>query len=219
MASSLKTKLSDAKKNKNDEFYTLISDIQNEMKHYREHFKNKVIFCNCDDPEESDFWKFFQLNFKFLELKKLIATHYEEEKSSYKLEMTSNGIIKTPLKQNGDFRSDECVEILKESDIVVTNPPFSLFREYVSQLIEYDKKFIIIGHQNAISYKEIFKLAEEVYDYLVAADPYAVSVYRLSAEDFCDISTYRDLALVASNEIRATVWSILKKGGFNVGIS
>ena len=95
--STLKEKLHNAKKNKNDEFYTLISDIENEMIHYREHFKNKVIFCNCDDPEESDFWKFFQLNFKFLELKKLIATHYEEEKSSYKLEMTSDGIVKTPL--------------------------------------------------------------------------------------------------------------------------
>ena len=158
MAPSLKTKLSDAKKNKNDEFYTLISDIENEMKHYREHFKNKVIFCNCDDPEESDFWKFFQLSFKFLELKKLIATHYEEDKSSYKLEMTSSGIIKTCLKQNGDFRSDECIEILKESDIVVTNPPFSLFREYMAQLIEYDKKFIIIGNVNSLTYKEIFPL-------------------------------------------------------------
>ena len=158
MASGTKKNLQKAKNGKNDEFYTLISDIENEMKHYREHFKNKVIFCNCDDPEESDFWKFFQLNFDFLGLKKLIATHYEEEKSSYKLEMTSDGTIKTPLKQNGDFRSDECIEILKKSDIVVTNPPFSLFREYVAQLIKYDKKFIIIGNVNSLTYKEIFPL-------------------------------------------------------------
>ena len=156
--SSLNSKLKSAKKNKNDEFYTCIYDIENEMKYYREHFKNKVIFCNCDDPEESDFWKFFQLNFEFLGLKKLMATHYEEEKTSYKLELTSEGMVKVPLKQNGDFRSDECIEILKEADIVITNPPFSLFRDFVTQLIEYDKKFLIIGHQNAISYKEVFKL-------------------------------------------------------------
>ena len=158
MAFGTKKNLQKAKNEKNDEFYTLIPDIENEMKHYREHFKNKTIFCNCDDPEESDFWKFFQLNFEFLGLKKLVVTHYEEEKSSYKLEMNSDGITKTLLKQNGDFRSDECIEILKESDIVVTNPPFSLFREYMAQLIEYDKKFIIIGNVNSLTYKEIFPL-------------------------------------------------------------
>ena len=164
-------KLSMARKAKNDEFYTQLSDIEKELRHYKEYFRDKVIFCNCDDPEESNFWKYFELNFTQLGLKKLIATHYETAKPSYKLELVRdiNGdgnidsldIIKTGLKQNGDFRSDECVEILKEADIVVTNPPFSLFREYIAQLMEYDKKFIIIGNLNAITYKETFPLLKE----------------------------------------------------------
>ena len=164
-------KLSMARKAKNDEFYTQLSDIEKELRHYKEYFRDKVIFCNCDDPETSNFWKYFELNFTQLGLKKLIATHYETAKPSYKLELVRdvNGdgnidsldIIKTGLKQNGDFRSDECVEILKEADIVVTNPPFSLFREYIAQLMEYDKKFIIIGNQNAVTYKEIFPLFKE----------------------------------------------------------
>lgn len=156
---------------KEDEFYTQIADIEREMRHYTEHFRGKVIFCNCDDPEESNFWKYFQLNFYQLGLKKLISTHYEESKPSYKLEIvageTDQGqvkipeVIKTPLRQNGDFRSPECIEILQEADIVITNPPFSLFREYVAQLIEYGKKFIIIGNQSAITYKEIFTLIRD----------------------------------------------------------
>lgn len=163
--------LKKAKTAKSDEFYTQLSDIEKELRNYREHFRDKVIFCNCDDPEESHFWKYFSENFEFLELKKLIATHYQTEKPSYKLEISSdiNGdkkitkldTIRTPLEQNGDFRSPECIEILEESDIVVTNPPFSLFREYVAQLEEYGKKFIIIGNQNPLSYKEIFKLVKE----------------------------------------------------------
>jgi hypothetical protein len=130
-----------------------------------------VIFCNCDDPEESHFWKYFSENFEFLGLKKLIATHYQAEKPSYKLEisrdMNNDGkinkldTIKTPLKQNGDFRSPECIEILHEADIVVTNPPFSLFREYVAQLFEYRKNFLIIGNQNAITYKDFFQLIKK----------------------------------------------------------
>lgn len=154
-----------AKKEKNDEFYTQLSDIENELKHYKEHFKDKIVFCNCDDPEWSNFWKYFELCFEHLGLKKLISTHYEENKPSYKLELEKiNGELiktKTPLLQNGDFRSPECIEILKECDIVVTNPPFSLFREYVSQLVEHDKKFLIIGNQNAITYKNIFPLIKE----------------------------------------------------------
>lgn len=153
--------LNNAKKEKNDEFYTQLSDIENEMKHYKEHFKGKVIFCNCDDPEESNFWKFFSLNFKYLGLKKLIATHYDRDKPSYKLEMTSVGVKKILLKQNGDFRSPECVSLLKECDIVITNPPFSLFREFVALLEEYDKKYLIIGNMNAITYKEVFKLIKD----------------------------------------------------------
>lgn len=154
-------------RNKKDEFYTQLTDIEKEMKHYKAYFRGKTIFCNCDDPEYSNFWKYFQLNFYELGLKKLISTHYEEEKPSYKMEIVSSdsgeqcGIpdyVKTPLKQNGDFRSPECIEILKEADIIITNPPFSLFREYIAQLMEYEKKFIIIGNQNAITYKEVFPL-------------------------------------------------------------
>lgn len=160
--------LNKANRNKKDEFYTQLTDIEKEMRYYTQHFKNKVIFCNCDDPEESNFWKFFELNFDRLGLRKLIATHYESDKPSYKLELIGDvdgdgrtdkhDIIKTRLAQNGDFRSPECIDILKEADIVITNPPFSLFRVYLSQLIEYDKKFIIIGNMNALHYKEVFPL-------------------------------------------------------------
>lgn len=160
-----------AKKAANDEFYTQLPDIENELKHYKDNFKGKVIFCNCDDPEESNFWKYFQLNFEFLGLKKLISTHFDDEKPSYKLELigdvdgdgkvTKGDIIKTPLKQNGDFRSPECIEILQEADIVVTNPPFSLFIPYIEQLIKYNKKFLIIGNKNAITYKEVFPLIKD----------------------------------------------------------
>ncbi|MCK4636053.1 MAG: modification methylase, partial [Candidatus Moranbacteria bacterium] len=141
-----------ANKAKKDEFYTQLSDIERELGHYKESLKGKIVFCNCDDPEESNFWHYFAENFEFLGLKKLVSTHFEKDKPSYKLEIQHDvnkdgkknklDTIKTPLKQNGDFRSDECVEILKEADVVVTNPPFSLFREYVAQLIEFDKKFV-----------------------------------------------------------------------------
>ena len=179
-----------------DEFYTQLPDIENELKNYKSHFKDKVVFCNCDDPYESNFFKYFANNFNYLGLKKLIATCYngshitgtelslfEEEKESdkiaYKVEISEvsdvNGdgrvdladveyLIKnkknvlTRLKGNGDFRSKECIELLKMADIVVTNPPFSLFREYIAQLIEYDKKFLVLGNMNAITYKEVFPL-------------------------------------------------------------
>lgn len=154
-----------ANRNKKDEFYTQFTDIEKEMKNYKEEFKDKVVFCNCDDPEMSNFWKYFSLNFEVLGLKKLIATHYKQGKSTYKLEMykQSDELVqtKTDLVFDGDFRSPECIKILQEADIVATNPPFSLFREYVAQLIKYDKKFIIIGNQNAITYKDIFALVKE----------------------------------------------------------
>jgi len=168
--------LKTASKAKSDEFYTQLSDIEKELGNYKDHLKNKVIFCNCDDPEESNFWNYFALNFEFLGLKKLVSTHYKDadlftKESPYKLEIIKDtnkdgkinklDTIKTPLKQNGDFRSSECIEILKEADIVVTNPPFSLFREYLAQLFEYKKKFIIIGNLNAITYKETFKLIKD----------------------------------------------------------
>lgn len=193
-----------ANKAKNDEFYTQLSDIEKELNNYRKEFFGKTIFCNCDDPYESNFFKYFAINFNFFGLKKLIATCYDSspvaftqlslfdigglkiksnfQKKAYKIEITEvddlNGdgaidlidveyLIKnknntlTLLDGDGDFRSEECVELLKEADIVVTNPPFSLFREYVSQLVEYKKDFIIMGNTNALSYKEIFKLFKE----------------------------------------------------------
>ena len=201
--------LNKAKDGKKDEFYTQLEDIEKEMRHYKEHFKGKTVFCNCDDPYESNFFKYFAINFNHLGLRKLICTCYagspvvytqmkweingtelsltedkehsviEYEKKPYKIEITEvndlngdgavdltdiNLLLKSVngrprlLKGDGDFRSEECVNLLKEADIVVTNPPFSLFREYVAQLISYNKKFIIIGNQNAITYKEIFPL-------------------------------------------------------------
>ena len=163
--------LHNAKRAKNDEFYTRLEDIEKEMYHYREHFRGKVIYCNCDDPKESNFFKFFSLQFEFLGLKKLILTGYKENGHGvaciYEGDKNENNLpddseIRTyELQGNGDFRSEECIEFLKEADVVVTNPPFSLFREYVAQLIEYKKHFIIIGNQNAITYKEIFPLIKE----------------------------------------------------------
>ncbi len=204
-----------AKKAKKDEFYTQLTDIERELQHYWPHFRGKVVLCNCDDPYESNFFKYFALRFNQLGLKKLICTCYDGSpvvgtelqlpfewgdeaqsdnsqaaetiplygtKRAYKVEITQvddrNGdgavdlcdvqeLLKndrnaiSTLKQHGDFRSQECIELLRQADIVVTNPPFSLFREYLAQLVEYDKKFLIIGHQNAITYKEVFPLIKE----------------------------------------------------------
>ena len=161
--------LNDAKRAKKDEFYTRREDIERELTHYEKHFRGKTVYCNCDDPSTSEFWRFFVRNFWVYGMKKLIATHYEpdEKNFSYKMEVTEvkRGQLfydaeRVPIASNGDFRSACCVELLKEADIVVTNPPFSLFREYVAQLMEYDKKFIIIGNQNAVTYKEIFSLLQ-----------------------------------------------------------
>ena len=190
--------MSDAMRNKKDEFYTQLSDIENELRHYKEHFRGKTVLCNCDDPYESNFFKYFALNFNNLGLKKLMATCYdgspimgqelqlftfddegEDKRIAYKVEITEvtdtngDGVVNladvqyllqndknvlTLLKGHGDFRSAECIEMLKEADIVCTNPPFSLFREYLAQLIKYEKKFLIIGNMNAITYKEVFPL-------------------------------------------------------------
>lgn len=174
------TGLHSAKRNKKDEFYTQIADIEREMRHYRSHFKNKTVYCNCDDPYVSAFFEYFTKNFEFLGLKKLITTCYRSQRIDLfsqndsevatKLEYMGgapNSLPKpddigvTSLKGDGDFRSQECIEILKEADIVVTNPPFSLFSEYVSQLASFNKKFIIIGHQNAITYKDVFPVIKE----------------------------------------------------------
>ena len=158
-----------AKKNKNDEFYTQYSDIKRELQYYKEHFRDKVVYCNCDDPRISNFFKYFKSNFKELGLKKIITSCYVKENSLFEkkrgfyFEYTGyedENNIKY-FKGDGDFRSEECVKLLKQADIVVTNPPFSLFREYVAQLVKYNKKFLIIGNINAITYKEIFKLIQE----------------------------------------------------------
>ena len=157
-----------AKDAKYDEYFTRIEDINEEMNFYEDKFRDKVVFCNCDDPKWSNFWKYFHLNFEYLGLKKLITTHYEPgEVQSYKIEYSGgndedfeDGII-TPLTQNGDFRSPECLELLDEADIVATNPPFSLFREYMSVLIGHNKEFLIIGSMNAAHYKEIFPLLRD----------------------------------------------------------
>jgi len=196
--------LHSASKAKKDEFYTQLSDIELELKHYKNHFKDKVVLCNCDDPYESNFFKYFAMNFNHLRLKKLIATCYDgspiadsqlslfdvadidkekvAEKKAYKIEITevkdengdgaidladvqqlikNNKNVLSLLKGNGDFRSEECIELLKEADIVVTNPPFSLFREYIAQLVEYEKMFLIIGNVNTITYKDCFQLIKE----------------------------------------------------------
>jgi hypothetical protein len=170
-----------AKSSKKDEFYTQLSDIESELKHYNEHFKNKVVFCNCDDPRVSNFFHYFSYNFENLGLKKLTTTCYKnQEKDLFGEEESENAVFleytgdkngnKIPdaeeigvksLKGDGDFRSKESIDLLKQADIVVTNPPFSLFREYVDQLVKYEKKFLIIGNINAITYKEIFKLIKE----------------------------------------------------------
>jgi len=169
--------LNAANKAKDDEFYTCYEDIEHELNHYAKYFKGKVIYCNCDDhagigfgTPRSNFLKYFADNFEAFGIKKVIATHYERNGSStmYILnkDNTGDGIIcsedieEIPLKGNGDFRSDECIKFLKQADLVITNPPFSLFREYVAQLIEYHKEFVIIGNDNCRTYKEIFPLIQ-----------------------------------------------------------
>ena len=177
---ALNKALHKAKAAKRDEFYTQLSDIENELRHYRGYFHVKSVYCNCDDPKVSNFFHYFSYNFRQLGLKELIATCYKscdadlvcrhESTRAICLRYGGTGnennipsddeIIRYPLKGDGDFRSDECIALLHAAEIVVTNPPFSLFREYVAQLFHYDKKFLIIGHQNAISYKEIFSLTK-----------------------------------------------------------
>lgn len=163
--------LQKAKKLKNDEFYTQIQDIERELQYYKNHFEGKIVYCNCDDPYTSNFFKYFVSNFKELKLKKVIASCFKEQtpnlfstkeiEKAFFAEYEGEKIAVSYFKGDGDFRSAECIALLKQSDIVVTNPPFSLFREYVAQLVKYDKKFLIIGNINAITYKEIFKLIQE----------------------------------------------------------
>ena len=159
-----------ANRAKQDEFYTQLPDIEKELKHYRKHFRGKTVYCNCDDPIISNFFRYFELNFAKLRLKKLITTCYKNQQtemfSKHNMEAAAGveyfGNETEPvvfqLKEDGDFRSQECIKLLKQADIVVTNPPFSLFREYIAQLVEYGKKFLVIGNMNATTYKEIFPL-------------------------------------------------------------
>ncbi|MDD9851209.1 MAG: adenine-specific methyltransferase EcoRI family protein [Gammaproteobacteria bacterium] len=173
--------LNRAKAAKKDEFYTQLSDIERELAHYKDHFRGKVVLCNCDDPRVSNFFNYFSRNFEFLRLKKLLTTCYKNQERDVFSRHDSERAISLeycgdrnqnripdpdeigikPLRGDGDFRSEECVALLREADIVVTNPPFSLFREYVAQLVAHGKKFLIIGNLNAVSYKEIFKLIKE----------------------------------------------------------
>ena len=170
------SQLNSAKNAKKDEFYTQLSDIENELKHYKKHFKGKTVLCNCDDPRVSNFFHYFAYNFEHLGLKRLITTCYKNQERDLFSQNDSERAIwleyfgdkngnRVPdpeeigihyFNGDGDFRSAECIELLKQADIVVTNPPFSLFREYVAQLVEYGKKFLIVGNQNAIHYSEIF---------------------------------------------------------------
>lgn len=226
--------LNAAKTAKKDEFYTQLTDIERELQHYWQHFRGKVVLCNCDDPYESNFFKYFALRFNQLGLKKLICTCYngspvmgkelqldlfaldaegEEKKVAYKVEITEvsdvNGDgaidltdvglliqndknILSTLHGNGDFRSKECIELLKEADIVVTNPPFSLFREYISQLIEYNKKFLIVGHQNAITYREVFPLIKENKIWLGYGFKGAVGHFFSPYEDIATAGDHRE---------------------------
>lgn len=147
---------------KNDEFYTRFADVSKELMHYKQHFKDKIVLCNCDDPTWSAFWKYFHLNFEALRLKKLISTHYDKTEPTYKMEYTGGDDydievgVKTPLASNGDFRNQECLDIMDQVDIVATNPPFSLFQKYVAVLMEHKKKFLIIGNKNSVCYKDFF---------------------------------------------------------------
>ena len=170
-----------AKAAKNDEFYTRLEDIEAELKHYRQHFAGKTVLLNCGDAPHRNFWKYFTLNFERLGLKKLIGTSftfeghgsvciYEGDKNGNRMP-DENEFVRYELQGNGDFRSEECVELLKEADVVVGNPPFSLFREYIAQLMEYGKKFLIIGSKNAIIYKEIFPDIKDNKLWLGLADP------------------------------------------------
>lgn len=195
--------LHNAKATKNDEFYTRLEDIENELKYYKEHFKGKVVYCNCDGflkKERSNFFLYFSLNYEFLGLKGLICTKYNPNgrgvKYEYYGDLNGNNypdeeeILTSELEGDGDFRSDECVEILKKCDIVCTNPPFSLFRQYVAQLFEYEKDFLIIGNVNAITYKEVFPLIKDNKMWL-GVSSFNKGMYFGVPDDYTYADTYK----------------------------
>ena len=193
--------LGTAKVKKDDEFYTRLEDIEAELRFYKSHFADKIIYCNCDDPNWSSFHKYFTLNFKHLGIRKLITTHYSKDvKADYAYQeectMGADGVLKivrTTLNENGDFRSQECIDLLKQADIVCTNPPFSLFREYVAQLMEYKKKFLIIGSQNATTYKETFELIKTNAIWLGISYPKEFSTPSKKIKKFGNICWYTNL--------------------------
>ena len=244
--------LSAAKTAKKDEFYTQLTDIERELQHYWPHFRDKVVLCNCDDPYESNFFKYFALRFNQLGLKKLICTCYngspvqgnelmidfgdfsdEPKKIAYKVEITEvkdlngDGAVDLSdvqyLLQNdknvcsvlktGDFRDPECMELLKQADIVVTNPPFSLFREYIGQLMEYNKKFLIIGHQNAITYKEVFPLIKDNKVWLGYGFKGGAAHFTSPYEDIATAGDHRDNMIRVSGVIWFTNMEIPKRNG------
>ena len=182
---------------KNDEFYTQISDIEQEIGNYRKHFKDKIIYMPCDNPEWSNFWHVLKSQYIYLHYKKIIATFYngiiDTDKQPYKLEYDGVNEIKTLLGGNGDFRSKECTKILQESDIVITNPPFSLFREFVKWVMDADKKFLIIGNQNAITYKEIFPYLKENKMWLGYHNVKTFKQYDGSEKDFGNVCWFTNL--------------------------
>lgn len=236
--------LQNAKASKNDEFYTRLEDIEQELYHYRDHFKGKTVYLNCDNPYRSDFFKYFTLNFDFLGLRKLICTNYSSDElvdnegnrineKAYKAvvtkiedftgdgQITFDDVLKsledgvnevTELDGDGDFRSEECIELLKEADIVVTNPPFSLFREYVGQLMEYRKKFLVIGNMNAITYKETFPLLKNDEMWLGYSSPKRFKVSSI-LKDRKNVKEDEDEGLIASfgNILWFTNLDILKR--------
>lgn len=207
-----------AKSTKNDEFYTQLEDINAEMIHYETHFKGKVVLMNCDDPTWSNFWRYFHMEFERLGLKKIISTHYEtSETPSYMMTYEGGNDenfeigIRTELKQNGDFRSHECLELLKEADIVVTNPPFSLFREYVSLLVKYSKEFLIIGNMNAIKYKEIFPLLKDNVLWLGNSSPKKFIQPNGEIKKFGNIIWYTNLDHNKRHELLETTYKFAKR--------
>ena len=223
--------LNAAKKAKKDEFYTQRVDIENELRHYKSHFKEKVVLCNCDDPRESEFFKYFTENFEKLGLKRLVATCYKSqdvdlfsqgecERAVYQIyEGDKNGNLTVDddevsvryLKGDGDFRSAECIEILKQADIVVTNPPFSLFREYVAQLVRLDKKFLIIGNQNAITYKEIFPFFKNDKMWLGFGFKGNAAHFRSRYQDVATAADHRDGMIRVSGVMWFTNLDIKKR--------
>lgn len=222
MTKNLNNNLHKAKTGKNDEFYTQLTDIEKELRYYKEHFKNKTVFCNCDDPRVSNFFHYFSYNFEHLGLKKLITTCYKnQERDIFSTHQSERAIwleytgdkngdrIPNPeeigishLQGDGDFRSPECIELLQQADIIVTNPPFSLFREYVAQLIEYNKKFLIIGNGNSITYKDIFKNIKENKLWLGVTKPQNFLIDN--KENFAKYCTDKNKVILAEKEF----WSV-----------